>query len=119
MCTAVKDFIKNCDVCQCFKSDNTRPTGLLQPLPISTKIWTDISMDFVEGLPLSYDKNVIMVMVDRLSKYAHFLPLKHPFIALTVAQVFLEQIVRLHGMPASIVSDRDKIFISLFRKTLF
>ena len=60
-----------------------------------------------------------MVMVDGLSKYAHFLPLKHPFTAFTVAQVFLEQIVRLHGMPASIVSDRDKSFISLFRKTLF
>ncbi|XP_028088687.1 uncharacterized protein LOC114289216 [Camellia sinensis] len=103
MRTTIKDFIKYCDVCQCCKTDCSRPAGLLQPLPIPDKVWTDISMDFVEGLPLSQGKNVIMVVVDRLTKYAHFIPLKHPFTALTVAKVFLEQIVRLHGIPKSIL----------------
>lgn len=119
MRTAIKEFIKNCDVCQRCKSDCLQPAGLLQPLPIPAKVWTDISMDFIEGLPLSQGKFAIMVVVDRLTKYAHFIPLKHPYTAITVAKVFLEQIVRLHGIPKSIVSDRDKIFISSFWKTLF
>ena len=76
-------------------------------------------MDFVEGLSSSHGKTVIMVVVDRLTKYAHFFPLQHPYTASTVAKVFLEQIFRPHEMPASIVSDRDKIFISMFWKTLF
>ena len=115
----VKEFLKACDVCQRFKSDCMKPAGLLQPLPIPTTIWTDISMDFIEGLPPSNGYTVIMVVVDRLTKYAHFAALKHPFTAATVAKVFIAKVVRLHGIPASIVTDRDRVFLSSFWQALF
>ena len=76
-------------------------------------------MDFIEGLPSSNGYTVIMVMVDILTKYAHFVALKHPFSAVNVAKEFVANVVRLHGIPTSIVSDRDKVFISAFWRTLF
>lgn len=116
---SVKDFVRNCDICQRCKTECSLPGGLLQPLPIPEKIWSDISMDFIEGLPQSKGKSVIMVVVDRLTKYAHFIPLSHPFTAVTVAHAFVDQVVRHHGIPTSIVSDRDKVFVSSFWQTLF
>jgi hypothetical protein len=73
-----------------------------------------ISMDFIEGLPRSGAANCLLVVVDRLSKFTHFIPLSHPFTAQQVAQLFLDNIYRLHGMPMHIVFDHDHIFTSTF-----
>jgi hypothetical protein len=77
----VTEFVKTCAVCQKNKSENVPYPGLLQPLPVPDMAWTHISMDFIEGLPKSENKDVILVVVDRLSKYAHFLSLAHPYTA--------------------------------------
>ena len=76
-------------------------------------------MDFIEGLLVSEGSNAILVVVDRFTKYAHFVPLHHPFSAAGVARVFVDSVVKLHGMPKSIVSDRDRIFTNTFWKLLF
>ena len=86
----------------------------MQPLPIPGAIWVDVSLDFIERLPKSRGKDTILVVVDRLSKYAHFLPLSHPFSAVTVAQLYFDNVFKLHGIPKTMVSDRDKVFVSQF-----
>lgn len=116
---AVEDFVKQCAVCQQAKHEHCKTPGLLQPLPLPQAAWHDISMDFIDGLPKSAGYDVILVVVDRFTKYAHFLPLKHPYTAASVAKAVFQTVVRLHGMPASIVSNRDKVFTSNFWKELF
>lgn len=76
-------------------------------------------MDFIESLPLSAQYNCILVIVDKFSKYAHFIKRKHPFFALHVAKAYIEHVYKLHGMPIVIVSDRDRIFTSHLWKELF
>jgi hypothetical protein len=109
---AVEEFVRQCEVCQHAKHENIKSAGKLQPLPVPLLPWQDISMDFIEGLPKSEGFEVIMVVVDRLTKFAHFVPLKHPFTAAQVAQALWDNVIKLHGVPLTIVSDRDKIFTS-------
>ena len=105
--------------CQHHRGETTLLPGLLEPLSIPTRIWTNILMDFIEGIPKYRGKTVILVLVDRLSKYSHFCALIHPYIASLITQVFMDQISRLHGIPSSNVSYRDATFTSHFLIELF
>lgn len=116
---SVHEFVTACAICQQAKPNRSKYPGLLQPLQVPEGAWQTVSMDFIEGLPLSGGKNCIMVVADKFSKYSHFLPLKHHFTANVVAKVFMQQIYRLHGLPLAIISDRDRIFTSQFWKSLF
>ncbi|WVZ74595.1 hypothetical protein U9M48_022759 [Paspalum notatum var. saurae] len=121
--TGMKKFINQrvaeCTVCQQAKAERVKYPGLLQPLPVPDSAWKIITMDFIEGLPVSDHADTILVVVDKFSKYSHFIPLKHPFIALTVAKKFMDHVFKLHGFPLAIISDRDRIFTSAFWKELF
>lgn len=95
--------------CQRNMSEQLHPAGLLHLLEVPSAVWADIAMDFVEGLPCANRKSAILTVIDRFSKYAHFIPLGHPYSATSVAWAFFADIVRLHGIPSSIVSDKDPV----------
>jgi hypothetical protein len=115
----IHNFVAECEVCQCNKGETVKSPGTLQPLPIPPAIWKDISMDFITSLPKSGNKSVIMAVMDRLFKYSHFCTLQHPFTVSMVAQIFMDQVFKLHGMSHSIVSDRDPTFTSNFWQEFF
>ncbi|GJS31332.1 putative nucleotidyltransferase, ribonuclease H [Tanacetum coccineum] len=115
----VATFVSKCLVCQQVKIEHQRASGLLQPLEIPVWKWDEISMDFVTGLPRTQRKHdAIWVVVDRLTKTAHFLPIRKDFSISRLAEMFQQEIVRLHGTPSAIVSDRDPRFTSRFWKGL-
>ena len=114
MWKSIREFIRHYEVCHSYKPQNVASLCLLQPLLVPQSIFTDITMDFVEGLPKSQGKDVILVVVDRLTKYAHFIPLAHPYTTCLVAQKFVDYDYKLHGFPSTIISDRDPIFLSSF-----
>ncbi|KAK1606382.1 hypothetical protein QYE76_030055 [Lolium multiflorum] len=115
----VQDWVRSCETCQRNKTETLRPAGVLQPLDVPSQVWADISMDFIEGLPRVGGKSVILTVVDRFSKYAHFIALGHPYTAASVARAFFDGIVRLHGFPSSIVCDRDPVFTGHVWRDLF
>ncbi|KAL0559551.1 hypothetical protein IC582_004165 [Cucumis melo] len=115
----VAEFVSKCLVCQQVKAPRQKPAGLLQPLSIPEWKWENVSMDFITGLPRTLRGfTVIWVVVDRLTKSAHFVPGKSTYTASKWAQLYMSEIVRLHGVPVSIVSDRDARFTSKFWKGL-
>ena len=110
----VIEFVAACSVCAQAKSPHQAPQGLLQPLPIPHRPWSHIALDFVTGLPTSYHFTTILTVVDRFSKTVHFVPLTKLPSASETAHLLVEHVIRLHGIPTNIVSDRGPQFISRF-----
>ena len=111
----VSEFVTKCLVCQRVKVEHQVPSGLLQPIRIPEWKWDRITMDFVVGLPLTGRKHdSIWVVVDRLTKSAQFLPVRTDYSLDKLAELYIKEIVRLHGIPVSIISDRDPRFTSRF-----
>ncbi|XP_049932541.1 uncharacterized protein LOC126409878, partial [Nymphaea colorata] len=110
----VKEFVRSCQICQREKYEATKPPGLMHPLPIPTKPWADVSMDFIDAMPRSEGKEAVFVVVDRLTKYGHFAPLPRHYNGPLVAGIYQDYVGKLHGMPSTIVCDRDSIFLSAF-----
>ena len=111
----ITKYISECDICGKVKADHMRTPGFLQPLLILAWKWEDISMDFVVGLPRAakgYDS--IWVIVDHLTKSAHFLPMDTRYSSKKYAKLYFDRIITLHGVPLTIVSDRGSIFVSRF-----
>lgn len=112
-------FAVRCDNCQHNKYQAMSPAGFLQPLPIPQQVWEDVSMGFIIKLPKSHGFYSIVVVVDHLTKYGHFIPFLNLLLPKTVATVFIREPVKLHGFPKSLVSDQDCIFISQFGREIF
>ncbi|KAI2644189.1 Transposon Tf2-9 polyprotein [Labeo rohita] len=110
----VQEYVLACNTCARSKNPNAPSTGELQPLPIPKRPWTHISLDFVSGLPESLGKNTILTIVDRFSKAVHLVALSGLPSAKTTAELILEHVVRLHGFPQDIVSDRGPQFTAKF-----
>nr|GFB94899.1 putative reverse transcriptase domain-containing protein [Tanacetum cinerariifolium] len=115
----VATFVARCLICQQVKIEHQRASGLLQQLDILVWKWDEISMDFVIGLPHTQRRHdAIWVVLDHLTKSAHFLPIRKDYSVSRLAEIFQQEIVRLHGTPSTIVSDRDPRFASCFWKGL-
>jgi hypothetical protein len=115
----IAEHVVVCDVCQRVKAEHQRPTGLLHPLKVPEWKWEEIGMDFIAGLPRTpkrYDS--IWVIVDRLTKVSHFIPVKTTYKGSQMAELYMSRIVCLHGVPKKIVSDRGSQFTSRFWKSL-
>jgi hypothetical protein len=109
------NYVKTCERCQKSKPRNKKLPGLQQPLPVPMGCWEEVSMDFMTSLPRSQRGNdMLMVVVDRLSKQAHFIPVKSTYGATEIAQIYHDKVFKHHGIPRAIISDRDPRFTADF-----
>ena len=115
----VTKFVAQCVDCQLTKYETKKSAGLLCPLPVPQRPWEDLSLDFIMGLPPFQGKSVILVVVDRFSKGIHLGKLPSSHTAHMVAALFMEIVGKIHGIPRSLVSDRDPLFLSNFWRELF
>jgi hypothetical protein len=115
----IVEYVAQCPTCQQVKAEHQRPAGPLQPLNAPEWKWDQIAMDFVVGLPKTLNgHDAIWIVIDRLTESAHFIPIKVTDPIPKLAELYIREIVRLHGIPASIVSDRDARFTSHFWQCL-
>ena len=115
----VAKYVSECNICQRVKTSHHRSAGMLQPLDIPSWKWEDISMDFIVGLPpTSKGYDSIWVIVDRLTKSAHFIPVKTGYKSHQYAELYIARIVSLHGIPRTIISDRGPQFVARFWEQL-
>ena len=114
----IHSYVCGCDSCQCVKTAHHTPYGKLQPLDIPSRPWQSISMDFIMGLPLSHAFDAIFVVVDRLTKQSHFIPTTTTVDAPALAWLYLSNVVKLHGIAESIISNCGSVFVSSFWKAL-
>ena len=115
----VTEYVSKCLMCQQVKAEHQVGSGLLNPIPVPQWKWDNISMDFVSGLPLMQRKHdSVWVIVDRFTNSAHFIPVRIDYSMDRLAELYVDEIVRLHGVPLSIVLDRDPRFTSRFWKEL-
>ena len=106
--------VQECSICQQNKIENIHLAGLLQPLPIPKQKWENISMDFITRLPKVQGRDCLYVVVDRLTKFAHFFSISSDYSATQLAELFFREVFKLHGLPKTIVSDRDNRFTGAF-----
>src|SRR6185436_2897498 len=111
----IAKYVLECDICRRVKASHLRPARTLQPLSVPEWKWEDINMDFIIGLPRTqkgYDS--IWVIVDHLTKSAHFLPIKTKYLTKQYAELYMDRIRGLHGVPKTIISDRGTQFVAHF-----
>jgi hypothetical protein len=119
MKTMVREYMRCCHTCQQAKPERLPPAGRLQLLPVPSGPREVAMMEFIDGLPVLGQYNCLLVVVDKISKYSHFIPLCHPYTASKVAELFVNSVYRLDGMPRALVSDRDPVFTSQFWQEVF
>jgi transposase InsO family protein len=112
--TFVADYVDSCDTCQRNKIPRQPLKVPLKPLPIPEQPWSSISMDWITDLPSVNQLDAILVIVDRFTKLAHFIPTTKSCTAPQVADLFLHHVIRLHGFPRQLITDRDPVFTSIF-----
>jgi hypothetical protein len=119
MWSDIQKYVVECDTYQRQKFETIAPPGLLQPLHVLSQKWSEISMEFITSLPTSEGKYAIFVIIDRLTKYSHFVGISSKSKAIQVTDSYVKNIFKLHGFPKVIISDKDPKFTSNFWKELF